>query len=170
MWDDFIKTDLPDFYKILKSRLDAAFQPIAESEGLTVMQARILIEIKSSEQPTVGRVSRLMGENHGNCSSLCKKMEQAGFVSRIRSKSDERIVILQLTPQGEQAVDTICRQIDERFQPALAATPPQQLAAIREGMQAMMDFMNKLTTVPDADPHADPHADPSKKEQDHARE
>lgn len=170
MWDNFLKTDLPDFYKILKTHLDAAFQPIAESEGLTVMQARILIEIKSSEQATVGRVSRLMGENHGNCSSLCKKMEQAGFVRRIRSKADERIVILQLTPQGDQAVDTICRRIDERFQPALEATPPEQLADIRQGMQAMMEFLNKLTIIPDADPHTDRHADPSKKEQDHARE
>jgi len=149
MWDMFLKTDLPDFYKILKTHLDAAFQPIAESEGLTVMQARILIEIKSSEQATVGRVSRLMGENHGNCSSVCKKMEQAGFVRRIRSKSDERIVLLQLTPQGDQAVDTICRRIDERFQPALEATPPEQLAAIRHGMQALVDFLNKMTTMTD---------------------
>lgn len=161
MWEEFLKTDLPDFYKILKMYLDAAFQPIAESEGLTVMQARILIEIKTSEQATVGSVSRLMGENHGNCSSLCKRMEQAGYIDRIRSKSDERIVILQLSPRGDQAVDTICREMEARFQPALEATSPEELEAIRQGMKAMKNFLGRLTNQPDRNG--------SKKEQDHAR-
>jgi len=148
MWDTFLNRELLDFFKILKLNLETAFQPIAESEGLTVMQVRILIEIQNSDIATVGSLSRLMGENHGNCSSLCKKMEQAGFVNRIRSKSDERIVTLRLTPKGTSAVEAVNRQMDERFRPVLEATSPEQLEQMRLGMQAISDLLNRFAAMP----------------------
>lgn len=148
MWNAFLNKELLDLFKLMKMSLDAAFLPVAESEGLTVMQARILYEIKYSDLSTIGSLSKLMGENHGNCSSLCKKLENSGFVDRTRSKADERFVTLKLTPLGEHAVDTITNHLNEKFRPVLEATPPEKMEMMRLGMQVMQEMLQQFANMP----------------------
>ena len=107
------------------------------------MQIRVLYEIRSSEKPNIGSLSRLMSQNHGNCSSLCKKLEQAGLVERRRGREDERRVTLCLTDRGERAIAGVVSRLDEKLAPALAATTPEELEIMRQGMRVMEKLLQR---------------------------
>lgn len=90
--------------------LSTALEPVTRDQGLTMTQLRFLCEIKIRQPITVGMLSSIVGENKGNCSSMCKKLENAGYLIRRRCPQDERRVELQLTVQGEE----LLRRISEK--------------------------------------------------------
>lgn len=145
MWEAFISQELPDFIRYTKMDLESAFQQLATTEGLTMMQMRILHEIRCSEKPTIGAVSRLMGDNHGNCSSLCKRLETMGYIVRSRSRSDERVVFLQLSPLGTAVVEKSLERMLGRLQPIVENLAPEQIETMRQGMAIMRDLMKQLS-------------------------
>ena len=49
---------------------------------------------------TVGEISEKLLLDNGTLSPLLKKMEQAGYVRRERSREDERVVVITLTEAG----------------------------------------------------------------------
>ncbi|WP_147479174.1 MarR family winged helix-turn-helix transcriptional regulator, partial [Pseudomonas caricapapayae] len=49
---------------------------------------------------TVGDVSTRLLTDPGSLTPLLKRLEGEGFISRTRSKEDERVVLLHLTEQG----------------------------------------------------------------------
>ncbi|MPN18395.1 Organic hydroperoxide resistance transcriptional regulator [bioreactor metagenome] len=54
--------------------------------------------------------------DNGTLTPLLKKMEDAGFLTRARSREDERVVTVSLTPQGRElraAAEDIPRKMGE---------------------------------------------------------
>ena len=90
------------------------FRPISEQYGLTHMQMRILMELWSAEDsPTIGQLGRTLGMTSGNMSSMCKRLEQEGFLLRVRDLQDERMVKIALSEKGRDTVRAIeppCRR------------------------------------------------------------
>jgi DNA-binding MarR family transcriptional regulator len=91
MWM-LIHSTKKNFFKLI--------DPIIQKEGLTPLQAFILFSIKCSNITNVGSICRDLNINQGNVSTMCKKLEKAGFVRRSRTSDDERIVSVTLTEQG----------------------------------------------------------------------
>lgn len=74
-----------DMTRRISECMDGMFRPISEQYGLTHMQMRILMELWSAEDsPTIGQLGRTLGMTSGNMSSMCKRLEQEGFLLRVR--------------------------------------------------------------------------------------
>ncbi len=89
------------------------YTPVLKPLGLTYTQYIVLLVLWEQDALPVGEIGgRLMLDN-GTLSPLLKKLEQAGYVERRRSREDERVVVVTLTEAGralrEKAADVPAR-------------------------------------------------------------
>ena len=146
-----------DLAKAICSELAVTLEPAARECGLTMMQFRFLCEIRIRQPVTVGMLSHIVGENKGNCSSMCKKLEQAGYLSRSRSQADERRVELRLTEAGEELFHQIAAGTDERYARLTGEIPPEELEEILNGMKRLVQAL-RPSSQPEAIPDPPPGA------------
>ena len=77
------------------------YTPWLKPLGLTYTQYVVLLVLWEKDGISVTEIGdRLMLDN-GTLSPLLKKLEQAGYVSRQRSREDERVVVITLTDDGK---------------------------------------------------------------------
>ena len=62
------------------------------------------------ETVNVGQLGDILRLDAGTLTPLLKRLEKAGYVTRERSKEDERITIISITPAGESLKEQ-CRDI-----------------------------------------------------------
>ena len=139
-----LKNELWDLVRITSMNLETAYKPIVESYGLTLMQSRILIAIAESEHINVGDVSNVLEISSGNASNMCKRLDREGFVKRIRSSIDERIVELALTDKGISTKEKICNDINKKFKPILDNKSKEDFDAILIGLKKLNELLSDL--------------------------
>ena len=77
------------------------YTPHLKKLGLTYTQYIVFLVLWEKDGITVGEIcDRLMLDN-GTLSPLLKKMQQAGYIERKRSKEDDRKVLITLTEEGK---------------------------------------------------------------------
>lgn len=85
----------------ISHKIDLLLQDTANSLDLTSLQLKIIIALYSAnEDVSIGNLGKAIGVTGGNISNICKKLEKKGFVDRIRSEEDERVVNVRLTETG----------------------------------------------------------------------
>lgn len=85
----------------ISHKIDLLLQDTANSLDLTPLQLKIIIALYSAnEDVSIGNLGKAIGVTGGNISNICKKLEKKGFVDRIRSEEDERVVNVRLTETG----------------------------------------------------------------------
>lgn len=88
----------------ISHKIDLLLQETANKLDLTPLQLKIIIALYSSDKDvSIGNLGKTIGVTGGNISNICKKLEKKGFVNRIRSEEDERVVNVRLTETGIQA-------------------------------------------------------------------
>jgi len=142
--DTILKNELWDLVRVTSMNMEAAYKPIVESHGLTMMQSRILIAVAECEHVNVGTVSGVLEISSGNASNMCKRLEKEGFIIRIRSLNDERIVELKLTDKGKFTKDKICDDINKKFKPILDNKSKEDFDAIVFGIKKLNELLNDL--------------------------
>ncbi|EGH21983.1 MarR family transcriptional regulator [Pseudomonas amygdali pv. mori] len=76
------------------------YKPLLQALGLTYPQYLAMMVLWEKDGLTVGDVSTRLLTDPGSLTPLLKRLEGEGFISRTRSKEDERVVLLHLTEQG----------------------------------------------------------------------
>ena len=92
-----------DFLKFLS--------PIVQKHGLNIPQTVLLISIKGGCAENIGSICKKLNMNQGNVSMMCKKLEQAGLLTKTRCNDDERIVSISLTEKGNAQLEEINNEI-----------------------------------------------------------
>lgn len=78
------------------------YTPLLEPLGLTYTQYVAMMVMWEHKSITVKEMGKLLYLDSGTLTPMLKKMELAGWLIRERLKSDERVVLLTITPAGEQ--------------------------------------------------------------------
>lgn len=77
------------------------YTPLLEPLGLTYTQYIVMMVLWEHKIISVGDMGRRLFLDSGTLTPLLKKMERNGWLSRQRSKDDERVVIVSITDTGE---------------------------------------------------------------------
>lgn len=85
------------------------YKPFLDKLDLTYTQYITMLVLWECGQTTVKELGRRLYLDSGTLTPLLKKLEEKGLIDRRRSTSDERNLIITITPDGEalkeQAVD-----------------------------------------------------------------
>lgn len=84
------------------------YQPMLAPHGLTYTQYVVLLILWEKSPSTVSEIGTRALLESSTLTPLLKRLEQLGYVRRQRSKDDERVVQIRLTPAGE-ALRASCR-------------------------------------------------------------
>ena len=99
----------------ITDRMNGVFHPIIDRYGLTIMQMRVLFEIRREDGCTVSGLSRRVCAAGTNVSALCKRLEREGLLERSRDPRDERVVHITLTGEGRRTVDEVDALVTRAF-------------------------------------------------------
>ncbi len=78
------------------------YKPLLEELGLTYPQYLVMLVLWEGDNLSVSQLCDRLSLDSGTLTPLLKRMEAAGWVSRLRATDDERKVYIQLTAQGRK--------------------------------------------------------------------
>ena len=91
-------------------KIVGSYTPYLKPLGLTYTQYVVMMVLWEHETVNVGQLGDILRLDAGTLTPLLKRLEKAGYVTRRRSKEDERITIISITPAGE-ALKEQCKDI-----------------------------------------------------------
>ena len=86
------------------------YTPYLKPLGLTYTQYVVFMALWEHESLNVGQLGSILHLDAGTLTPLLKRLEKMGYVTRERSKEDERITVISITPEGE-ALKEKCKDI-----------------------------------------------------------
>lgn len=81
------------------------YRPFLDELNLTYPQYLVLLVLWEREKCTVKELGELLDLDSGTLTPMLKRMEASGFVKRRRDTTDERVVIVSITEEGEALRD-----------------------------------------------------------------
>ncbi len=94
-------------------KITSSYTPFLKPLGLTYTQYIVLMALWEKETMSVGELGSMLKLDAGTLTPLLKGFEKKGYVTRSRSKSDERVTEISITDEGN-ALKEKCKDIPEK--------------------------------------------------------
>ena len=95
--------------------VDLHSRKLSHDYKLTGPQALALKEISSNETITAGELAKRVSLSQATITDIVKRIEQRGLVIRTRDQQDRRKVLISLTEQGEEILNSAPPLLQEKF-------------------------------------------------------
>jgi MarR family transcriptional regulator, organic hydroperoxide resistance regulator len=119
------------------------YKPLLEPLGLTYPQYLVMLALWQQDGQTVSQLGERLALDSGTLTPLLKRLEASGLLQRLRDASDERRVLLRLTPAG-RSLKSRAQQVPRAV--ALATgCGLDEIASLTARLQALRD---RLTHTP----------------------
>jgi DNA-binding MarR family transcriptional regulator len=102
-------------------RFKRALSALFRAYQLSFPQYNILrvLDASTDGQSRITEVSRIMLVPGANITGLAKRLEKSGFIERKSDPKDERVTLLEITPQGKTALAEIEMRRDQLLEKML---------------------------------------------------
>ena len=77
------------------------YTPYLNELGLTYTQYLVFLVLWEKDGITVSEICEKLMLDSGTVSPLLKKLQQAGYIEKVRSAEDDRVVVISLTEDGK---------------------------------------------------------------------
>ena len=91
-------------------KIVAAYTPYLKPLGLTYTQYVVFMVLWEKENVSVGQLGSILHLDAGTLTPLLKHLEKEEYITRARSKEDERVTIVSITKKGNELKEK-CRDI-----------------------------------------------------------
>lgn len=121
--------------------MSKAYKPHLDTLGLTYPQYVAMLVLWERDGLTVSEIGERLYLDSGTLTPLLKRLESAGYISRLRDTADERRVLIQLTATGRRLkakAESIPACMLEAMQCSLGeiAALTHQVQQLRDRLQA----------------------------------
>lgn len=133
--------------------IDLRSRDLLQAIGLTAPQLTALQAISRLQPVTVGALAKSIHLSHATLTGILSRLEGRELVSRTRSGSDRRAVVVELTKAGEATLETAPSMLQERFRNELLKLEQweqTQMLATLQRIASMMDTDLSMTGPPSA--------------------
>jgi DNA-binding MarR family transcriptional regulator len=117
------------------------YTPVLKPLGLTYTQYIVFLVLWEKDGLTIGELGEKLLLDNGTLSPLLKKMEQAGYVRRERSREDERVVVITLTEAG-RALQEKAKDVPAKVAGCLDL-PPEKAQALYDLLYELLENQKK---------------------------
>ena len=91
-------------------KIVSSYTPLLKPLGLTYTQYVVFMVLWEYENVSVGQLGKTLHLDAGTLTPLLKHLEKDGYVTRARSKEDERITVISITDKGNELKEK-CKDI-----------------------------------------------------------
>ena len=109
-----------------------------EPHGLTHAQWGPLFMIRKSGSATVAELARELQMDPGAMTRLLDRLEAKGLCKRVRSMEDRRVVMVEITPEGEQAIAGVPAVLADVMNAHLAGFSKTEWQALKSYLHRML--------------------------------
>lgn len=110
---------------------------------LTTAQWVPLKHLQKQGQSTVAELARWSNSDAGAMTRLLDRLEKKGLCKRVRSTEDRRVVLVELTPEGETALVHVPQVLADVMNAHLAGFSKTE-------WQALTSYLNRMADTGDA--------------------
>lgn len=121
--------------------IDIHSRRLAQAHRLTGPQLVCLRQIHKDGETTPSALARQISLSQATVTGILDRLAARGLVTRVRSESDRRRVMLTLTAAGRAVADTAPSPLQQRFADRLTALPEEGQARIAEVLQQIVTMM-----------------------------
>jgi len=107
--------------------------------GVTQTQFLVLGAIRAYARCTMGTLARSLHVSMPTVSGIADRLVRSGFVRRVPQADDRRQVLVELTPKGQEFFQDFERVVRRRWEEALTALDPHELAAFHDVITKLRD-------------------------------
>ena len=118
------------------------YTPLLKPLGLTYTQYIVFLVLWERDGITVTEIGERLMLDNGTLSPLLKKMEQAGYLHRQRSREDERVVVVSLTEAG-RALQEKAEEVPARVACCINLPPEKAQTLYSLLYELLVDRKNK---------------------------
>ena len=120
------------------------YQPYLDKLGITYPQYLALMVLWEKDGITVNEITKKLILNTNTVTPLLKRLEKLGLIKRIRSRSDERKVLIMLTESGKKMEEEAVK-IPEQLAAKLLEGPLNidNLKQLKVQLHQIIDFLSK---------------------------
>lgn len=93
---------------VLSKEITGLYRPILEELDLTYPQYLVMMVLWEEDGLAVSHIGEKLFLDSGTLTPVLKRLENKGFINRIRNKEDERVVQLFLTEKGKNLRQQAC--------------------------------------------------------------
>ena len=117
------------------------YRPLLEPLGLTYSQYLVMLVLWERDSVSVGDLGHCLYLDSGTLTPLLKRMENSGFINRRRDSSDERRVLVSLTPKGSE-IKELAVNIPKKLSDQLNIS---DIGELRSEIQSLVQSLAKST-------------------------
>ena len=137
--------DLSEYLPYLINRIGSALVERMQEElsphGLSIAMWRVLAVLSDIDKQRQIDIAEMTAIDVSTMSRLISRLIKMGLVSRVRSDTNNREVIVELTPKGRALVNRLIPRARELEAQAIAGIPAADLAITRETLRRMFRNM-----------------------------
>lgn len=119
------------------TRIIGAVNQSVLNSPFSLAEARVLYEIKHTENPTASEINVELELDPGYLSRIIRRFEHDELLTKERSALDGRAYLLTLTPRGEHVLSALEKASDQRTSELVAALPGIDMALLLNCMSTI---------------------------------
>lgn len=119
-------------------KIVSAYTPYLKPLGLTYTQYVVLMVLWEKESANVGRLGSILRLDAGTLTPLLKRLEKDGYITRARSKEDERVTVIKITAAGN-ALKKNCKGIPQKIGESNAALTKKEAAELYKLLYKLLE-------------------------------
>lgn len=131
--------------------------------GISMTQLHILFTLERHEHMTMSQLADVLDVSLSNATGLVDRIEERGYVERIRVPEDRRIVRIRVTEAGRRMLGEVDALSDDLLRSVLARVHRTKLSGVGEAVAALrgaLEAVNDLATDRHPDSIAAPRSGP----------
>ena len=105
--------------------------------GISMTQLHVMHLLERHGEIAMSRLAEMLDVSDSAATGLIDRIEERGFVERIRVPEDRRIVLVRITPVGLQTLEDVERSRTELIGHALDQLDPSQIEGIATATAAL---------------------------------
>jgi DNA-binding MarR family transcriptional regulator len=109
--------------------------------GLSMAQLNILYTLKRCGEMPMSRLAEMLNVSLSSATGLIDRIEERGLVERTRVPEDRRIVLIRVTPAGEQLLGELDILSDELLRSVLGRLDRSELTAVATAFASIRDAL-----------------------------
>lgn len=115
-----------------------AYTPHLKPLGLTYTQYIVFMVLWDKEKVTVGELGKTLSLDAGTLTPLLKKLEKDGYITRERSKEDERVTEIVITKKGND-LKKKCKDIPGKVASVLSPLKKNEVESLYKILYKIID-------------------------------